>query len=94
MDTCFAREFMKNRAWDFIIAVDRGLRVMEELSVTPNLVVGDFDTAEPGLVRRFRENPEMKEVEPGHFVKCHFARACDRCIQNQTYGGNENEVKE
>ena len=42
----------------------------------------------------FRENPEMKEVEPGHFVKCHFARACDRCIQNQTYGGNENEVKE
>ncbi len=60
VDTGFAREFMKNRAWDFIIAVDRGLRVMEELSVTPNLVVGDFDTAEPGLVRRFRENPEIQ----------------------------------
>lgn len=35
----------------------------------------------------FRDTPEMKEVEPGHYVKCHFAKACSGCTGGCAVGG-------
>ena len=43
-DRKFAAEFVKNRKYPYVIAVDGGLAVCEELGLVPDLAVGDFDT--------------------------------------------------
>ena len=43
-DRKFAAEFVKNRKYPYVIAVDAGLAVCEELGLMPDLAVGDFDT--------------------------------------------------
>mgnify|MGYP000105037392 CR=1 FL=1 len=44
-DRKFAAEFVKNRKYPYVIAVDAGLAVCEELGLVPDLAVGDFDTS-------------------------------------------------
>ena len=43
-DRKFAAEFVKNRKYPYVIAVDAGLAVCEDLGLVPDLAVGDFDT--------------------------------------------------
>ena len=38
---------------DFLIAVDGGLRHLVTLGLTPNLIIGDLDSADPDEVQRF-----------------------------------------
>ena len=44
LDLEFAREFLKNRRYDMVTAVDAGFRACRELGICPDLLVGDFDT--------------------------------------------------
>ena len=39
---------------DFIVAVDGGLRHVQELNLRPHLLVGDFDSIDPGMVETLR----------------------------------------
>lgn len=52
-------------AKDFVIAVDGGLRYLEEARITPNLIIGDFDTLgycpiHPNVVRL---NPQKDDTD-------------------------------
>ncbi len=40
---------------DFIIAVDGGIAHLEKLKILPHLMIGDFDSIKPGLLRKYRE---------------------------------------
>ena len=40
----FSGSFVGFRAGDYVIAVDGGLRYLEELKIIPNLIIGDFDS--------------------------------------------------
>lgn len=40
----FACEFLKDRSYDLVIAVDAGLSCAEKLGIRPDVAVGDFDT--------------------------------------------------
>ncbi|MBO5573755.1 MAG: thiamine diphosphokinase, partial [Clostridium sp.] len=65
VNTAFVREFMKNRQYDVIIAADNGLRIVDQLGVRPNTVVGDLDTADPQLVGRYRLDGDIEfEIHP------------------------------
>lgn len=39
---------------DYLVAVDGGLRHMTRLELTPNLIIGDLDSAQPEEVENFR----------------------------------------
>lgn len=39
---------------DFLVAVDGGLRHMIALNLTPDLIIGDLDSADPGDVQRYQ----------------------------------------
>ena len=43
-DKEFAVSFLKNNKYDYYIAVDYGVNYAEELSIVPDMIVGDFDT--------------------------------------------------
>ena len=62
----FAAEFVKERKYPCVIAVDAGLAVCGDLGIEPDLVVGDFDTF--GLERmeelRKREGWEAEVHKP------------------------------
>lgn len=57
LDLDFARSFLKQYSFDKLIAVDAGLASADALGLVPDYVVGDFDTADPQLIARYKELP-------------------------------------
>lgn len=60
IDISFARDFLQNRAYDRVIAVDAGLAVLRHLHLIPDEVVGDLDTVDPRLIEEYRELPRVE----------------------------------
>ncbi|MBO6270373.1 MAG: thiamine diphosphokinase [Clostridium sp.] len=59
-DTDFAREFVKNRTWDIMIAADAGLVLFDLLGICPDIVVGDLDSAGQSLVQKYRNKDSIR----------------------------------
>lgn len=59
IESDFALSFFKENKFDYIIGVDNGLRFLYENEILPTHVVGDFDTAKPGLVEYYQGHPEI-----------------------------------
>lgn len=57
LDMAFARSFLRQYSFDKLIAVDAGLASADALGLIPDYVVGDFDTADPQLVAKYKELP-------------------------------------
>lgn len=52
IDIAFAKDFLSQRSYDYVIAADAGLEVLRPLHISPNAVVGDLDTVD----KRFWKN--------------------------------------
>ena len=81
----FAREFLKNRTYDLVIAVDAGLSVLETLGICPDAAVGDFDTYGRGRLEEYKKNhavsltihrPEKDEADTELAFSEAFRRGC------------------
>lgn len=44
LDLSFAKTFLENRTYDYVVAADAGFSACMELGIHPDLLVGDFDT--------------------------------------------------
>lgn len=55
----FALSFLKNEIFDQIIAVDNGLKFLQENQIRPTWIVGDFDTAAPELVEYYQRQTDI-----------------------------------
>ena len=66
IDPDFALSYCKNRKYDWVIGVDRGLKFLYEHGIRPTHVVGDFDSADPGLEAYYRkqEGIEIRRFNP------------------------------
>ena len=42
----------------FIIGVDKGLEILEQLKIEPDLVIGDFDSADNGIRAKYVTSPD------------------------------------
>lgn len=56
----FALSFLEHENFDRIIGVDNGLRFLFDNGIRPTHAVGDFDTADSGLVEYYREQKEIE----------------------------------
>lgn len=56
----FTKEYLKKYSFDLIIAVDRGLEVLDTLKVTPNYIIGDFDSINKEILDKYKEKNNIK----------------------------------
>jgi len=55
IDLDFAGSFLEHERFDKVIAVDAGLERAAALGLTPDMIVGDFDTVKPEVLEKFRQ---------------------------------------
>ncbi|MCB6607382.1 thiamine diphosphokinase [[Clostridium] symbiosum] len=59
IDISFVKDFLQNRNYDWVIAVDAGLEILNSLHIVPDEVVGDLDTVEQSVLKEYRDNPSV-----------------------------------
>ncbi|MGN0395424.1 MAG: thiamine diphosphokinase [Coprococcus sp.] len=50
--------------FDYIIAVDKGIEVCHRADIKPNLIIGDFDSANRSIVQRYKEDCDVITLNP------------------------------
>lgn len=56
------KSFIKKNSFDYIIAADSGLEIINDLDLTPNYIIGDFDSLKnKALLKKY------KHIETKHF---------------------------
>ena len=69
IDIAFAKDFLSQRSYDYVIAADAGLEVLRPLHISPNAVVGDLgrerllEYQERSGVRADVHQPEKDETD-------------------------------
>ena len=59
IDLGFARSYLSGEGFDRVIAVDRGLNAAWTLGIVPDVIVGDFDSADPAALADFRRREHI-----------------------------------
>lgn len=57
IDCGFAGDFLRDKIFDMVIAVDGGLEAVKKLGLKPAAIVGDFDTVKKELLEEYRGLP-------------------------------------
>lgn len=57
VDKTLLLDVMKKRNY-FVIGVDKGLEILEQLKMEPDLVIGDFDSANNGIRAKYVTSPD------------------------------------
>lgn len=60
------KNWLYDRNFDVIIAVDAGLEIAEQIRKKPNYIVGDFDTVSSEILERYISDPavEIRRFQP------------------------------
>ncbi|MGI5988722.1 MAG: thiamine diphosphokinase [Lachnospiraceae bacterium] len=53
VDTDWASVFLKKRKYELVICADRGVVHADRLGITPDLLLGDFDSAPAGILAKY-----------------------------------------
>lgn len=64
VDTEFLRDYMKHYNYDYVVGVDKGIEALEKLDIKPNLVIGDFDSANDSVRAKYESNPDAIILNP------------------------------
>ncbi len=59
VDVSFARFYLKQHSFDYLIAADSGIRFFIQSGIRPDEVLGDFDSADPGQLSQLRRDPHI-----------------------------------
>lgn len=96
LDLAFARSFLEKEKFYKVIAVDGGLESVKALGITPDYVVGDFDTVDKEVLEEFRKvpyivweshRPEKNETDTELARNRALTLACDRIVFIGATGG-------
>lgn len=60
IDIAFAKDFLSQRSYDYVIAADAGLEVLRPLHISPNAVVGDLDTVDKKVLEEYQNQPDIE----------------------------------
>lgn len=61
----FLANHLKKNKYDIIITADKGLESLEKLDLTPNYIIGDFDSVNKTILNRYKKlSVDIKELLP------------------------------
>lgn len=64
-DKDFIKEHLEKNQYDIIIAVDKGLEVLDMLKIEPNYIVGDFDSINQEILNKYQNgNFQIVKLNP------------------------------
>ncbi len=96
IDLGFAGDFLKDRSFNKVIAVDAGLEAVKALGILPDVIVGDFDTVKPEVLSEFRQmehivwevhQPEKDETDTELALNRAIASGCGEIAVLGATGG-------
>ncbi len=96
IDLGFAGDFLKDRRFNKVIAVDAGLEAVKALGILPDVIVGDFDTVKPEVLSEFRQmehiiwevhQPEKDETDTELALNRAMASGCGKIAVLGATGG-------
>lgn len=58
-DLSFVKDFLQNRRYDYVVAADAGLCILNHLHMIPDEVVGDLDSVDPAVLEEYRRRPDI-----------------------------------
>lgn len=64
VEEAFVFSFLKEWKPDRIIGIDRGLEFLYQHGIQPDLIVGDFDSIQPGILEHFRGKISIRTFVP------------------------------
>lgn len=86
IDREFSLQLLKKESFDYLIAADSGMRFFYEVGILPQLIVGDFDSADPEMLFWFREqesveicqlNPIKDDTDTEHAIRTAIAMGAE-----------------
>ena len=54
LDISWAKDFVRTINAEYIIAADSGLKYIDELGLVPDMILGDYDSVEAGLLDKYK----------------------------------------
>lgn len=64
-EECFNQIYQSNK-FDYIIASDKGLEILDKYNIIPNYIIGDFDSIDKNILNKYINNKEIviRELNP------------------------------
>lgn len=64
-EECFNKIYQSNK-FEYIIASDKGLEILDKYNITPNYIIGDFDSIDKNILSKYINNKEIviRELNP------------------------------
>lgn len=56
VDCKWAAKWLENRHFDYVIAADRGLMYADELNISVDKILGDYDSIQPEILEKYRDS--------------------------------------
>ncbi len=91
IDSSFVLDYMKKENYQVTLAADRGLEFFYENHLTPDIIVGDFDSVKPMALEFFQKeggegtqpqmialNPMKDDTDTGHALMTAISMGCDQ----------------
>lgn len=72
LDSGFVKNHINKNKYNNIIAVDKGLEVLDQLNINPNYIIGDFDSVSKEIIKKYNENI-IKLNKEKDFTDTHIA---------------------
>lgn len=58
----FVKRYINQNEYDILIACDKGLETIDVLGISADLIVGDFDSVDNALIKRYETDPKTAET--------------------------------
>lgn len=62
VEISFAAAFFKEYRYDLLIAVDKGIESAAGLGVKPDMLIGDFDSADAAYINKYASDKDIKVI--------------------------------
>lgn len=73
LNYAWAKSWLANRHYDYIIAADSGLKYVDELKLPVDCILGDYDSLEAGIIEKYKGTQTITFPPEKNYTDTHLA---------------------